>query len=78
MNYWSKYVVVFIAVCAVAACGGYAVRPTTPNVLVHAGQNIEVNAQVTVSVDGISTSSAGVSTYAWTSPPTSTLQHSYL
>lgn len=74
MNYWSKYVVVFIAMCAAAACGGDAVRPKTPNVLVNAGQNIEVNEQVTVTVDGIATSTAGGITYAWTATPTLTFE----
>ncbi|PKI01631.1 hypothetical protein CXF81_10780 [Glaciecola sp. 33A] len=62
--------------CAVAACGGDAVRPKTPNVLVNAGQNIEVNEQVTVTVDGIATSTAGGITYAWTATPTLTFEQS--
>lgn len=60
-----------MAICAVVACGGGdAEQPKTPAVLVNAGQNIEVNEQATVAIDGIATSTAGGITYAWSSVPT--------
>jgi chitinase len=70
MNQLSKYLFLSIAICAFAGCGSDAEQPQTPKVLVNAGQNIEVNEQVTVSVDGIATSAAGGITYAWSSVPT--------
>ncbi len=70
MNQLSTYLHFFSAVLFLSACGGGdAERPTTPKVLVNAGQNIETNEQITVSVDGIATSTAGGISYAWTSTP---------
>jgi len=75
MNQLSKYLFVFIAIYAVVACGGGDTeRPITPSVLVNAGQNIEVNEQVTITVDGIATSTAGGITYVWTSTPALTFE----
>jgi hypothetical protein len=70
MNQFSACLLVFSAIFSLTACGGGdAERPVTPKVLVNAGQNIEVNELVTVSVDGIATSTAGGISYAWTSTP---------
>ena len=70
MNQFSRcFLLVLSAIFALTACGGDAERPTTPKVLVNAGQNIETNEQLTVSVDGIATSTAGGISYAWTSTP---------
>jgi chitinase len=70
MNQLSKYLLLSIAICAVASCGSDAEQPQIPRVLVNAGQNIQVNEQVTVNIDGIATSTAGGITYAWSSVPT--------
>ena len=70
MSHLSKYLFVSAVVLLLVACGGGDVpRPVTPSVLVNAGQNIDVNEQVTVEVDGVATSTAGGITYAWTSTP---------
>jgi hypothetical protein len=70
MNQFSMFLLVLSAIFALTACGGGdAERPTTPKVLVNAGQNIETNEQIMVSVDGIATSTAGGVSYAWTSTP---------
>ena len=70
MNQFSTFLLVLSAIFVLTACGGGdAERRTTPKVLVNAGQNIETNEQITVSVDGIATSTAGGITYAWTSTP---------
>jgi hypothetical protein len=69
MNQLSKYLFLSIAICAFAGCGSDAEQPQTPKVLVNSGQNIEVNEQVTVDLDGVATSTAGGITYAWSSVP---------
>ncbi|AEP29111.1 DUF1566 domain-containing protein [Brumicola nitratireducens] len=70
MNQFSTFLLILSAIFALTACGGGdAERPTTPKVLVNAGQNIETNEQITVSVDGIATSTAGGISYTWTSTP---------
>lgn len=70
MNRVLKYLLVLIATFVLVACGGGdAPRPKTPQVLVNAGQNLEVNEQVTIVVDGVATSTAGGITYAWISSP---------
>lgn len=70
MNHLIKMMFVVVASMAISSCGGGdAPRPETPVVLVNAGQNIEVNEQTSVSVDGVATSSAGGITYAWSSTP---------
>jgi chitinase len=74
MDQFYKFLFLSIAICAVTGCGNDAVQPQTPTVLVNAGQNIEVNEQVTVNIDGIATSTAGGITYAWSSTPTLTFE----
>ena len=70
MNQFSTFLLVLSSIISLSACGGGdAEQAITPKVRVNAGQNIETNEQVTVSVDGIATSDAGGITYAWTSTP---------
>jgi hypothetical protein len=70
MNRIPNYLLLVIAAFTLLACGGGdAERPEEPLVLVNAGQNLEVDEQVTITVDGVATSTAGGITYAWTSSP---------
>jgi hypothetical protein len=76
MNHFSKFLFVSFVTCLLVACGGGdAERPETPRVLVNAGQDLEVNEQVTVVVDGVATSSAGGITYVWSATPALTFTH---
>lgn len=76
MSHFSKILFTLIIIASLSACGGGdAERPETPRVLVNAGKNLEVNEQVTVTLDGLATSSAGGITYTWSASPSLLFTH---
>lgn len=70
----SKWLILAVSLALISACGSDAERPALSKVLVNAGQNIEVDEQVVVALNGLATSDAGGIVYSWSANPSFTIE----